>query len=59
MYYVTKLSKVFNPTIVETFENKELAFTYAETMNAANKGDYIVLEQSFQPNEPKLPANAD
>ena len=59
MYYVAKLSTIFKPTIVETFEDKELAFTYAKTLNAAKKGDHIVLEQSFQPNEPELPVNAD
>lgn len=45
MYYVAKLSTVFKPTIVEIFEDKNLAFAYATVMNMSNKGDYIVLGQ--------------
>lgn len=47
MYYVAKLNKVFNPTIVETFEDSVLAFNYANIMNSANKGNYIVLEEAL------------
>lgn len=46
MYYVAKLSTVFKPTIVEVFENSDLAFTYASVMNDAGKGNFIVLEET-------------
>lgn len=42
-YYVAKVYKTMNPTIVESFESLELATQYAEIMNNAGKGDYIVL----------------
>lgn len=47
MYYVAKLSTVFKPTIVENFEEEEQAFTYANVMNQANKGEFIVLTDTF------------
>ena len=46
MYYVAKLYQSLNPTIVETFEDKELASQYANIMNQAKKGNYIVLKES-------------
>lgn len=47
MYYVVKLSTVFKPTIVEVFENEDLAFTYTSVMNDAGKGNFIVLTDEF------------
>lgn len=47
MYYIAKLSTVFKPTIVENFEEEEQAFTYANVMNQANKGKFIVLTDTF------------
>lgn len=42
-YYVAKIYKAMNPTIVESFESLELATQYAEIMSSAGKGTYIVL----------------
>lgn len=47
MYYVAKLSTVFKPTIVEVFENEDLAFTYTSVMNDAGKGNFVVLTDEF------------
>lgn len=52
MFYVAKLYSFSNPSIVETFENGELAEQYANIMNASNKGTYVVLVP-FQSNEKK------
>lgn len=46
MYYIAKLHGLLNPTIVENFEDKELAHDYANIMNQAKKGNYVVLEES-------------
>ena len=44
MYYVAKLYNTMNPSIVESFNDEELAHSYAKVMNAAGKGKYIVLK---------------
>ena len=46
MYYVAKLYRSLDPVIIEKFEDKQLAFDYINIMSKANKGQYIVLEQS-------------
>lgn len=43
MYYVAKMYKYSNPSIVESFDNLALAQSYANVMNAAGKGQYTVL----------------
>lgn len=44
MYYVAKVYSAILPNIVESFEDEVLAFNYAEIMNKAGKGTYIVLK---------------
>ena len=44
MYYVAKIYKHMTPAIVESFEDKAHAIAYANVMNAADKGTFIVLE---------------
>ena len=43
MYYIAKLYNHCQPTIVESFDNLALAESYANIMNNANKGTYVVL----------------
>ena len=43
MYYVAKLYNHMQPSIVESFDNLELAQSYTNIMNCANKGTYVVL----------------
>ena len=43
MYYVAKLYNHCTPNIVESFNSLELAQSYANIMNCANKGTYVVL----------------
>lgn len=45
MYYVAKLFGSSKPLIVEMFERTELAAEYADVMNRAGKGEYVVLTQ--------------
>lgn len=56
MYFVAKLYKVMPPSIVECFDNKEHAMTYAKIMTESGKGAYIVLEpiQEYTPPTPIL-----
>ena len=44
MYYVAKTYQFSKPSIVESFENEALAISYANIMNQAGKGTYIVLK---------------
>lgn len=45
MYYVAKVfSSSFTPIIVEPFDTIELATAYADIMNEAGKGKFIVLK---------------
>ena len=44
MYYVAKTYNYSTPSIVELFNDEELAHAYAKVMNAAGKGKYIVLK---------------
>jgi hypothetical protein len=44
MYYVAKTYNHLPPAIVESFEDKAHAIAYANVMNAADKGTFIVLE---------------
>lgn len=43
MYYIAKLYNHCQPTIVESFDDLALAESYANIMNSANKGTYVVL----------------
>lgn len=43
MFYVVKVYKTTLPLIVESFEDKDLAYDYAKILNKANKGEYRVL----------------
>lgn len=43
MYYVTRIYTHANPSIVETFDNKEHAIQYAKVMTESGKGVYVVL----------------
>ena len=42
-YYVAKLYSSLNPSIVESFDDVELAEQFASVLNKAGKGTYIVL----------------
>lgn len=44
MFYVAKLYKYSNPSIVEQFENEEHAKTFAKVMSEAKNERYIVLK---------------
>lgn len=44
MYYVAKTYSYAKPVIVEEFEKSEDAYAYAEIMNRASKGTFIVLK---------------
>ena len=44
MYYVAKVYETLRPSIIESFDDEELAHAYAKVMNAAGKGKYIVLK---------------
>lgn len=48
-YYVAAaFGTVFNPTIVEKFDNKTDAESYAALMSRTKKARYIVLEQQTE-----------
>lgn len=44
MYYVAKVYNSMNPSIIMDFKEEEHAKQYAELMNKAGKGTYIVLK---------------
>ena len=44
MYFVAKLYRTMNPSIVETFDDKEHAMQYAKIMTESGKGAYVVLQ---------------
>lgn len=43
LFYVAKVYGNINPSIVESFIEKEDALEYAKIMNRAGKGTYVVL----------------
>lgn len=43
MYYVAKMYKTLNPTIVEQFTDEERAKRFADIMNAEKGDKYVVL----------------
>lgn len=45
VFYVAVLFEVFNPTVVEKFENRADADSYAALLSRTKQRKYIVLEQ--------------
>lgn len=43
MFYVAKKYSSITPAIVEQFQSRSLAKKYADVMNEAGKGEFVVL----------------